>query len=62
MFRVIQGDVGRPLADLAPRALDSRLVEDAQQVLATHRPRECEISTITGDWFIRRILPYRSET
>ncbi|MCA3640300.1 MAG: response regulator [Methylobacterium sp.] len=62
LFRVIQGDVGRPLADLAPRALDNRLVEDAQQVLATHRPRECEISTITGDWFIRRILPYQSET
>ncbi len=61
LFRVIQGDIGRPLADLASRAIDPRLVEDAQQVLETLQPRECEITTMSGDWFIRRILPYRSE-
>lgn len=61
LFRVIQGDIGRPLADLASRAIDPRLVEDAKQVLETLQPRECEITTMSGDWFIRRILPYRSE-
>lgn len=62
LFRVIHGDIGRPLADLASLAHDPGLVDTARQVLEDHQPRESEITTRVGDWFIRRILPYRSET
>ena len=61
LFNVIPGDVGRPLADLASRASDALLLSDARAVLAKHLPIEREIETAEGAWFVRRVLPYRTQ-
>jgi two-component system CheB/CheR fusion protein len=61
LFNVIAGDVGRPLADLASLAADSALLPDARAVLAKNLPVEREIEARTGAWYLRRILPYRTQ-
>lgn len=61
IFRVIPGDVGRPLADLASVSKDDNLVEDTQAVLTQLAPKEREIAGENGTWHLRRIQPYRSE-
>ncbi|MEO8882794.1 MAG: chemotaxis protein CheB, partial [Devosia sp.] len=62
LFKVIPGDVGRPLADLHSLATDIDLPTDALAVLASLEPVEREVETTKGTWFRRRILPYRTET
>ena len=61
LFNVIPGDVGRPLSDLRSLASDAALLTDAQSVLETLTPCEREIETDTGAWFVRRVLPYRTQ-
>ena len=61
LFNVIAGDIGRPLADLNALARDTALLPDAAAVLKSTVPIEREIEARNGDWFIRRILPYRAE-
>jgi two-component system CheB/CheR fusion protein len=57
--RLIPGDVGRPISDIASALLYPELTEDARQVLRTLVQVERQISTPDGDWFAVRILPYR---
>ena len=61
LFNVIPGDIGRPLADLSSLASDSFLLADARTVLETLKPVEREIEANNGDWYGRRILPYRTQ-
>jgi two-component system, chemotaxis family, CheB/CheR fusion protein len=61
LFSVIASDVGRPLADLTSLAADSALLTDAKTVLRTGTPLEREIEARSGAWYIRRILPYRTQ-
>jgi two-component system CheB/CheR fusion protein len=63
LFSVIPGDVGRPLADLNSLAGegDGALLADARAVLQTIAPVEREIEARSGAWYIRRILPYRTQ-
>ncbi len=61
LFRVLPSDVGRPLADLSSLADDDALLPDARTVLQTLAPIEREIEAQSGAWFIRRILPYRTQ-
>jgi two-component system CheB/CheR fusion protein len=61
LFSVIPSDVGRPLADLNSLAVDGALLTDARTVLRTLAPIEREIEVQGGAWYIRRILPYRTE-
>jgi len=60
VFSVLQGDIGRPLADLHSLVPDSEFSEDARAVLHDHLPREREIETPNGVCFMRRIMPYRT--
>ena len=60
LFPIVQGDVGRPLADLRPLAGDGLLADDARAVLAHPAPIEREVEAPGGAWFRRRILPYRT--
>jgi len=60
VFGVIASDIGRPLADLRSLALDPHLIDDAGSVLKSAQEIERKVSTKDGDWFLRRILPYRS--
>jgi two-component system CheB/CheR fusion protein len=61
LFNLIPGDVGRPLADLNSLAADGSLLTDARTVLQTFAPIEREIEARSGAWYVRRVLPYRTQ-
>jgi two-component system, chemotaxis family, CheB/CheR fusion protein len=61
LFSVVASDVGRPLADLNSLAADGALLDDARAVLTTLASIEREIEARSGAWYIRRILPYRTQ-
>ncbi|WP_331251179.1 response regulator [Xanthobacter oligotrophicus] len=61
LFNVIPGDVGRPLSDLNSLASDGTLFSDIQAVLEDRAAQEREIETRDGAWYLRRILPYRTQ-
>jgi len=59
-FRLIAGDVGRPLADLAAQFSEGGLVEDMKEVLRTLSVRERELTGTQGRHYLMRIMPYRT--
>jgi len=61
LINLIQTDVGRPVGHVVSnlRGYD-RLLEDTQEVLNTLIPKELEVQTKAGDWYLLRILPYRT--
>lgn len=62
LFGIIPGDIGRPIADLSSLAADTTLLDDARAVLHSYEPIEHEIEAKTGAWYLRRVLPYRSQS
>jgi two-component system CheB/CheR fusion protein len=61
VLHLIEGDVGRPLDHVSTRLVDyDELAEDAEAVLDTLEPREREGQTEDGDWYLVRMLPYRT--
>lgn len=61
LVKLIASDVGRPFEDISQRFQDGALMADARNVLRTLHPREREIQGPEGRFFLRRILPYRTE-
>lgn len=61
LFNVIPSDVGRSISDLRSLVSDDNLADDASTVLSTLAPIEQEIETQAGTWYLRRILPYRTQ-
>jgi two-component system, chemotaxis family, CheB/CheR fusion protein len=59
-LNLIPADVGRPLAHLASNIQSATLIEDAQAVLNNLIPREKEVQTRDGIWYLMRVLPYRT--
>jgi two-component system CheB/CheR fusion protein len=55
-----EGDIGRPLIDLASTLNCPALNDDARQTLKTLTFTEKEITTTDGFWFLVRIKPYRT--
>jgi two-component system, chemotaxis family, CheB/CheR fusion protein len=61
VFRLIEEDVGRSIADIAPRFAADGLITDIKAVLRTLAAREWQVRLIDEDaWYILRILPYRT--
>lgn len=60
LFKLIPGDVGRPLSDITSHLLYPEMSEDAQEVLRTLVFSEKQITTADGRWFSVRIMPYRT--
>jgi two-component system CheB/CheR fusion protein len=58
--RLIDSDVGRPLADLATLLDYPDLLSDAGSVLASLRPVEKQVPARGGVWYMVRIRPYRT--
>ena len=56
------GDIGRPLSDLASTLVYPELAVDAKETLRTLAVSEKQISTTDGHWFSVRIMPYRTVT
>ncbi|AHB47873.1 histidine kinase [Hyphomicrobium nitrativorans NL23] len=61
LFNIITTDIGRPLGDLTHRFRDDDMLRDATSVLKTSAPKRREIEADDGSWYIRSILPYRSD-
>ncbi len=57
---LIPTDLGRSLRDLTSHLQYESLAADAEQVLKTLVPTECEVQTADGCWMLMRILPYRT--
>lgn len=62
LFSLVQTDIGRPLTDIATRVSDQNLVHDAQQVLETFTPVDREVRGAQSEWWLRRVLPYRTRS
>ena len=60
VFNLIPTDVGRPLTDLTTRLDYPQLVADARRVLERLVPVEREVGQSGGNWFLARLLPYRT--
>jgi two-component system CheB/CheR fusion protein len=59
MFRLADGDVGRPLSDFAARFDAEGVSREVEQVLHTLEPVERTVRTIeNGRWFLLRMHPY----
>jgi two-component system CheB/CheR fusion protein len=61
VINMIQTDVGRPVGQLVLNLVGyDRLVADTQEVLEALVPKEVEVQTRAGAWFLLRIRPYRT--
>lgn len=61
LFSLREGDIGRPLSDLATSLAYPTLGEDIREVLRTLEFREREVGTADGRWYTARIMPYRTQ-
>jgi two-component system CheB/CheR fusion protein len=60
LFRLIPGDVGRPLSDVVTELDHPALVDDAREVLRSLIFKESSVRTHAGRWFRVRVMPYRT--
>jgi two-component system CheB/CheR fusion protein len=60
LFKLLPGDVGRPLSDIVSDLLYPGMIEEAQGVLRTLVFSEKQIAATDGRWFSVRIMPYRT--
>ncbi|MCX6928000.1 MAG: PAS domain-containing protein, partial [Verrucomicrobia bacterium] len=60
IIKLILGDVGRPITDLANDLRYPELAQDAQEVLRTLAFAEKPVAARDGRWFTVRIMPYRT--
>lgn len=60
IIKLIPGDVGRPITDLASELLYPELAEDAREVLQKLGFAEKPVRARDGRWFTVRIMPYRT--
>lgn len=60
VFRLIPGDVGRPITDVANDLILPGLESHLQQVLRTLAYYEQEVATRDGRWVKLKVVPYRT--
>ncbi len=60
-FQLLPQDVGRRIDSFAHNILHDRLLDDVRHVLETHEPIERDVQDRFGEWFLLRILPYRTK-
>jgi two-component system CheB/CheR fusion protein len=62
VINLIPTDVGRPVGHIVSKMVGyDRLVEDVRAVLDTLAPKEVEVKSQTGAWYLLRIRPYRTQ-
>ncbi len=62
LFAIIDKDVGRPIADLLPKFSDPDLLQDAIAARSKGLPIQREVHAESGAWYLRTVLPYRTES
>ena len=60
IMNLIDTDVGRPMRHIVYNLNYDRLIEDAEEILNTLGSKEIEVSTKDGNWYLMRLLPYRT--
>jgi len=60
LFKLLPGDVGRPLSDIASDLIFPEMIEKAREVLRTLVFSEKQVAATDGRWFSVRIMPYRT--
>ena len=60
LFKLTAANLGRPLAEVTRRFVDSDLLLDAETVIATSVTLWREVEADNGAWYNRRLLPYRT--
>jgi len=60
VINLVQEDIGRPVSHFKTRLVDENLAQKAQEVLDTLLPRENETRSVDGQWYEKRITPYRA--
>jgi len=61
VINLILSDVGRPVGHIVSNLVGyDSLVEDIEAVLKTLIPKEVEVQSREGEWFLLRIRPYRT--
>jgi chemotaxis methyl-accepting protein methylase len=60
LFKLLPGDIGRPLSDIVSALLYPKMTEEARDVLRTLVFSEKQIAASDGRWFLVRIMPYRT--
>ena len=60
IISLIQGDVGRPIADIVSNLRYERLVDDAKEVIQTLVSKQLQVQAKDNAWYTVRIVPYRT--
>ena len=60
VINLIPSDIGRPIGHIASNFLYEDLLQDIDQVLKTFVFKEKELQTRNGEWYLMKILPYRT--
>jgi two-component system CheB/CheR fusion protein len=60
-FQLLPQDVGRRIDSFAHNIVHDGLLDDVRRVLATAAPIERDVQDRFGEWFLLRILPYRTK-
>ncbi|MDQ8167492.1 MAG: PAS domain-containing protein, partial [Gemmatimonadota bacterium] len=60
IIKLRDGDVGRPVTEIAATVSLADLAKDAEEVLRTLAAAEREIAASDGRWFTVRVMPYRT--
>ncbi|MEO3432790.1 chemotaxis protein CheB [Inquilinus sp. CAU 1745] len=60
LFNLVSSDIGRSVADFARKFADEDLLRDAEAVLGKLTGIDAEVSSDSGRWYLRRMLPYRT--
>ena len=60
LIRLIPGDAGRPITDIASTLVYPTLTEEVKEVMRTLVFKEKPVCDNSGNWFMVRIMPYRT--
>jgi two-component system, chemotaxis family, CheB/CheR fusion protein len=61
LMRLIPSDIGRAVTEITWRFNDPGLLDEARSILAGQSVDQREIQSDDEHWYLRRILPYRTE-
>lgn len=61
-FQLLPQDVGRRIDSFAHNILHDGLIDDVRSVMDTEESIERDVQDKQGEWFLLRILPYRTKT
>lgn len=60
-FQLLPQDIGRRIDSFAHNILHEGLLDDVRRVLETAEPTERDVQDRLGEWYLLRILPYRTK-